>query len=186
MFKALKISFLFTAVLWAVRIFDTAHPSDLNQFGILPRIPESLPGILFSPLLHADFLHLISNTFPVFFLLFVVLYFYEKSAFPVFLTVWILGGLLVWSFGRDAVHIGASGLIYGFASFLVFSGIFRKNIKSILIAVLIVGMYGGMVYGILPLQSWISWEGHLAGAAAGAVSAYILRNKKQITGSEQS
>jgi len=175
--KAVKISLAFTALLWAVRLIDIFYPADLNQFGILPRTAESLPGILFSPLLHADFIHLISNTFPVFFLLFVILFFYEKTSPHVFLTVWFLGGLLVWSFGRNAMHIGASGLIYGFASFLVFSGIFRKNIKSILIAILIVAMYGGLVYGILPLQSWISWEGHLAGAAAGAVSAYLFRNK---------
>ena len=179
MIKSLKISIVFVLVLWIVRFIDIFIPADLNQFGILPRSPEGLFGIFFSPFLHENFAHLISNTVPIFILLTVTILFYKKIVLWVFFIVLLLGGFLVWCFAREAMHIGASGLVYGFASFLIANGFFRRNIKSISIAAIILFLYNGMIYGILPIHSWMSWEGHLFGAVAGIVSAYVFRKNRE-------
>jgi len=179
MIKSLKISIIFVLILWIVRFIDIFLPADLNQYGILPRSPEGLTGILFSPFLHENFAHLISNTVPIFVLLTVIIFFYNKIASWIFAIVLLLGGFLVWCFAREAMHIGASGLVYGFAAFLIANGFFRRNIKSVSIAAIIVFLYSGMIYGILPIHSWMSWEGHLFGAAAGIISAYVFRKNRE-------
>lgn len=165
----------FVLLIWIIQFVQWALDKSLSEFGILPRKLPGLIGILTAPLLHADFGHLISNTITLFLLLFGILYFYRSSAVKVFFIIYLLSGLFVWIFGRQAYHIGASGLVYGFASFLFFSGLFRKDKRSMALSLLIVFLYGGMVWGILPVSPEISFESHLFGALTGIACAFIYR-----------
>jgi membrane associated rhomboid family serine protease len=165
----------FVLILWIIHFVNWAIEKDLSSYGVLPRNVSGLKGILTAPLLHANLTHLFSNSITLFLLLFGVLYFYRCSAVKVFFIIYIFDGLLVWLFARESYHIGASGLIYGFASFLFFSGLFRKDKRSIALSLLIVFLYGGMVWGVLPTDPKISFESHLFGALVGIVCAFIFR-----------
>jgi membrane associated rhomboid family serine protease len=175
--ESLFYPFLFVFVLWAIRIFEYIFKIDLSHFGILPRSYIGLPGILFSPLIHGNFDHLLSNTLPLLILGIIIMYFYRRIAFEVFFWVYLMTGVWVWiSANSKGYHIGASGLVYGFLSFLFFSGVFRKDRRSIALALLVTLVYGGLVWGIFPLQPGVSWESHFFGALSGAICAYQYRN----------
>ncbi|MBV6477848.1 MAG: hypothetical protein HGGPFJEG_00592 [Ignavibacteria bacterium] len=168
-------SFVFVGFLWLIAFFEWASGIEMSTLGVLPRKISGLAGIFMAPLIHADFSHLISNSVTLFLLLFSVLYFYRGAALKVFFIIYLLDGILVWIFARQSYHIGASGLVYGFASFLFFSGVFRKDKRSVAISLLIVFLYGGMVWGVLPVKPEISFESHLFGAAAGFICAFVFR-----------
>jgi membrane associated rhomboid family serine protease len=125
--------------------------------------------------IHGDWNHLISNSLPLFVSLLSIFYFYKDAALKVFLFVYVLTGVLVWTAGREVWHIGASGIVYGFITFLFFSGIFRRDNRSIALALVVTFLYGGMVWGILPGWKGISWESHLFGAITGVAAAFIFR-----------
>jgi membrane associated rhomboid family serine protease len=175
MLKNIKISISFISVLWIIQIINFILHYNLNRFGIYPNSYPNLIGILFSPFLHGSFFHLISNTIPLFILLMILLSFYKNESFGVILIVIILGGLLLWKFGRPAYHIGASLLIYGLAAFLFLAGILRRNITSIIISIIIAIFYGGLIYGLFPNEPWISFEGHIFGALSGFICGIIYR-----------
>ncbi len=160
--------------MWLVFTVDNFLAFDLKVFGILPRTLHGTIGIITAPLIHGDSTHIISNTIPILFLGWALFFFYENIAPRVFYLCYFLTNILVWLVARPNLHIGASGLLYGLASFLVFYGIFKKDFKSILISVVVVFFYGGMVYGILPTQPGISWESHLMG---GIVGAFVAMNE---------
>jgi membrane associated rhomboid family serine protease len=145
------------------------------KLGILPRNISGLIGILTSPFIHGGFSHLISNTAPLVLTGLGIFYFYPKSAYKVFVIVYLGTGILVWLLARGVYHIGASGIIYGFVSFLFFSGIFRKDSRSIALALVVIFLYGGLIWGVLPVEKGVSWESHLFGAVVGAISAFIFR-----------
>lgn len=164
----------FTALIWAVFFWDWLSTSDLSRWGIVPRDLGGLWGILCSPFLHANFPHLLSNTFPLVILLGLVLATQERG-WVVVAEVILLGGFLLWLFGRPAFHVGASGLVYGLIAFLLVAG-FRQGRLGPAAAALIVGfLYGGtLVFGVLPsVGSEVSWDGHLFSAIAGGFLAYI-------------
>ncbi|MFZ1281698.1 MAG: rhomboid family intramembrane serine protease, partial [Ignavibacteriaceae bacterium] len=121
------------------------------------------------------FSHLISNTAPLIFMGLGIFYFYPKVAYKVFTIIYLGTGVLVWIFAREVYHIGASGIIYGFVSFLFFSGIFRKDNRSIALALIVILFYGGLIWGVLPIEKGVSWESHLFGAIAGIIAAFIFR-----------
>jgi membrane associated rhomboid family serine protease len=146
-------------------------------FGLYPRKFSGLIGIFTGPLLHADFPHLISNTLPLLVLGPIIYYFYRTIAFQVFFWVYLMTGVWVWAAGRDSYHIGASGIIYGFITFLFFSGIFRKDTRLMALSLFVTFLYGGAVWGILPFQKGISWESHLFGSIAGIITAYNFRKE---------
>lgn len=173
--------FYFIAVLWGIYLIDVFIPVDFTQFGIVPRTIKGLVGIIFSPLIHANLLHLSSNTIPIFVLLVVLYTFYKKEATTVIITSVLITGFLVWVFGRSASHVGISGLIYSLAAFLIVAGFLRKDFKSVLVSVFVVVLYGGLIWGIFPGKFWVSWEGHLFGAVAGILMAFYLfkRNKNR-------
>lgn len=182
MTKQITNSFKIIAILWAILIADIIIPIDLNQFGIIPRTIIGLRGIFLAPLLHSNLFHLISNTIPLFVLLIVINSFYSRISFQVIFLSVFFSGIFIWIFARSGVHIGASGLIYSLAAFLIASGIFRKSIKSLFISLVIIFLYGGLVWGVLPTKFRVSWEGHLIGALVGIFLAYIYRdNDKQVT-----
>ncbi len=170
--KRLKIPVLFVLTIWIVHLVTYLLNLDLGQYGVYPRRFFGLRGILFSPLIHSDFGHLISNTTPLLVLSALIVLFYRRVAIPAFLMIYFFSGLAVWAFARPAFHIGASGFIYGLVTFVLWTGIFRRNIKSIALALIVVFYYGSMIFGILPLREGISWEGHLFGALSGILASY--------------
>jgi len=171
----IKFVLIITAALWVVHVLDWIIPIHLKSFGIIPRTFKGLIGIVFSPFLHANIFHLIVNTVPLLVLCILLVIFYEKIALSVIGTVVVVGGGLVWLLGRSAIHIGASGVIYGIAAFLIAYGIMKKNIISIIVSAFVIFFYGGsMLTGLLPMRGFVSWESHLFSAVAGIFAAYIL------------
>jgi membrane associated rhomboid family serine protease len=144
--------------------------------GIHPRDVDSLFTIFTAPIIHASWNHLISNSIPVLVLGTVLFVIYNKTGIFIWLLIHIFTGLMVWAFARNSYHVGASGMVYGVASFLFFSGLFRLDTVSMAISALVALLYGGMVWGVLPLESGISWESHLFGGIVGVVLAYLFRN----------
>lgn len=175
--KAIGFTFAFIAVLWIIKLIENSLSTDFGYFGIRPRTLEGTIGIITAPLVHGDLTHLLSNTFPFILLCFGIFYFYDQIALEVFVWIYLATGFWVWVAGRDAYHIGASGLIYGLVGFLFFSGVFRKNSRSVAVSLAVLFLYGGMVAGIFPGDPKISYESHLLGSVAGVFCAFFFRNK---------
>jgi membrane associated rhomboid family serine protease len=176
MFLAMIIPGIFIALMWLVKITEVLLEINLSGFGIYPLTVKGLAGIVFSPFIHSDFNHLFNNSLPLFFLATALFYFYSEVALKVFSWSYFLTGLLVWLAGREAWHIGASGLVYGLASFLFFSGILRRHFRLIALSLLIVFLYGSMVWGIFPgIYKNVSWESHMLGFFSGVVLALWYR-----------
>lgn len=169
---------MFVILMWLVKIIEVLFELDFARYGIYPLSLSGLQGIIFSPFIHADFNHLFNNSLPLFFLGIALFYFYSDVALKVFIWTFFLTGLLVWFAGREAYHIGASGLIYGLASFLFFSGIIRRYFRLIALSLLIVFLYGSMVWGIFPdIYKNVSWESHMLGFFSGVVLAIWFRKE---------
>lgn len=173
--KKFLIPLIFPIVIWIVYLVSVLFNLSFVTLGVLPREISGLVGIFFSPLIHENFSHLFSNTLPLIVLGYGVFYFYPHAAYKVILLVYLLTGSLVWLFARTAYHIGASGIVYGFVAFIFFSGLFRRDNKSISLALVVIFLYGGLVWGIFPGQENISWESHAFGALSGIISAFIYR-----------
>jgi len=165
----------FVVLLWTIKILEMSLEFNLVSFGIFPRKFSGLIGIITAPLIHADFNHLISNSLPLLFLGIGISYAYPTISKKLFLGVYILHGLLVWIFARQACHIGASGLVYGFVAFLFFSGIIRRDNRSVALALIVTFLYGGLTWGVLPIKAEISWEAHLFGSLIGILFAFLFR-----------
>jgi membrane associated rhomboid family serine protease len=165
---------LFVGAIWAVYLLSFPFPT-LDQYGVIPRRAAGFFGIVAMPFLHANLHHLVSNTIPLCVLL-ILLAGSRARSWEVVVAISVLGGGLLWVFGRPAVHIGASGLISGLIAFLVLSGFLELRIVPLLIAISVGFIYGGsLILGVLPrLDSQISWDGHLCGAIAGGLVAYGL------------
>ena len=157
----------FLVLIWMIKISEAALEMRFTHLGLFPLEASGLKGILFAPLIHADFKHLFDNSVPLYFLSIAIFYFYRPVAYRVFFLVWFVSGLIVWLTARPAYHIGASGLVYGFASFVFFSGVIRNNIHLLAISLIVVFMYGSLIWGILPYDLRISWESHLVGGLSG-------------------
>jgi membrane associated rhomboid family serine protease len=169
---------IFVSVMWLVKITEILFETDFSRLGIYPLTARGLQGIVFSPFIHADFTHLFNNSVPLFFLSVALFYFYSEVALKVFTWTFFLTGFLVWIAGRDAWHIGASGLVYGLASFLFFSGIIRRYFRLIALSLLIVFLYGSMVWGLFPgIYKNVSWESHMLGFFSGVVLAVWYRKE---------
>jgi len=168
---------LFIFILWMAHIIALMTDFDARHLAIHPRHLDGIPGIIAEPLLHADFSHLFSNTVPLFFMLAALLYFYRPLALRIFGLIWILTGLWVWCFARESYHIGASGIVYGLATFLAFSGFIRGEHRLMSVSLLTIFLYGSMVWGVFPIFFHISWESHLMGALAGGLLAWYYRKE---------
>ncbi len=172
---ALKVSLYFVALLWVVTLLDWGLEMELTRFGVRPRSLPGLPGVLVAPLLHGDFSHLISNSLPLLVLGTGMLYLYPHSSLKVIPAVYLGPGLAVWLFGRPPLHIGASGLVYGLAIYILISGIIRRDTRAVSAAMLVFFLYGTLLWGLLPNHSSISWETHLIAALIGLVLALLFR-----------
>ena len=172
---------IFIGVIWAVFLLSLAIPS-LDSFGVVPRTLLGLVGIPAAPFLHANLHHILGNTIPLFILL-ALLAGSKARSWEIVIEVALLGGLLLWVFGRArhgrTDHIGASGLIFGLITFLMLSGFLERRAVPMIVAVLVGFLYGGtLLWGVLPsFGSQMSWDGHLCGAIAGGIVAYGLTRK---------
>ena len=173
--KSLIVPVIFILLIWLIKFFEVLSGISLGHYGIYPRHFSNIFGIISAPFLHANFQHLFSNSLPVLFLSVGIIYFYKVSAFRVILFIYLVTGILVWIIARSSYHIGASGLIYGFVSYLFFSGIIRRDKRAVTLALLVTFLYGSLVWGIFPLQRDVSWESHLFGSFSGIAAAFIFR-----------
>ena len=177
--KSVYATSIFVLIIWFIKIIEHLAEFDFGQLGILPRTLKGSIGILTAPLIHGDFYHLLSNTFPIIFLGVAIIYFYDRIALIVIALIYIMTGFWVWLAARDAYHIGASGVIYGMLTFLLLSGFIRKNIQALAISFIVLFLYGGtFATGLIPTDEAISWESHLMGAIAGIFCAVYFKNSK--------
>lgn len=177
-FGSSVVPFRVVFFMWLVFFLEYVYNWPLSEFGIHPRSIFGLIGIFTAPLIHGNVSHLVSNTVPLIFLGSTLFFFYPRIGGAVFFRAYFWTNTLVWLFARPANHIGASGLVYGLAFFLIFFGIFRRDLLSILISVLTLLLYGGVFYGVLPTDPMVSWESHLAGALVGITSAITFSSKR--------
>ncbi len=173
----LAVPLYLVVCLWLVFWFEVKNGYNFNNFGIYPRSLTGLKGILFSPFIHGDIKHLYHNSAPLFVLLFSLFYFYRRIAWKVFLYGTLLTGTLTWVIGRQSYHIGASGIIYLLFSFVFFSGILRKNYRLVAVSLMMIFLYGSMVWYVLPVKESVSWEGHLSGFVIGIIFAFFYRKE---------
>lgn len=167
---------LLVAVIWGVEIVNIVTGYALNQwFGLFPRSLAGLDGIVFMPVLHGSVAHAAANTVPLIVLGGLVAATLERGLWSVNAVIVGLGGLGVWILGARAIHVGASGLIFGWFGFLVARGLIDRRPIPLLVALAVAVVYGAMVWGVLPGQPGVSWEAHLFGALAGIAAAVLIR-----------
>ncbi len=171
---------LFVVIIWLVKLAEVIFHYNFVVFGIMPLKFSGLIGIFTSPLIHGDVAHLSANSVPIWVLMATLFYFYRPIAWKVFILTYFVTGLWVWFFAREAYHIGASGVVYGLATFIFLSGIFRKESRLMAISMFVIFSYGGLVWGIFPQlfpEKNISWESHLMGILAGLALAVYYKNE---------
>ena len=173
----LLVPMLAVLSIWTVFWFEVRFQINLNHFGIFPRTIQGLRGVLISPFLHSSVEHLYNNTIPLAVLSGALVYFYRSISGKVLLMGILISGLLTWLIGRESYHIGASGLIYVLASFIFFKGIFSKHFRLVALSMLVVFLYGGLLWYIFPIEAGISWEGHLGGFLTGLLFAFIFKTE---------
>lgn len=167
---------LFVLVLWLISIIESILGIDLYFLGVFPRSIKGIPGIILAPFIHSGFKHVFANSIPLLVMGSGIIFFYRSLSYKVFMIIWLVTGLCVWIGGRPSYHIGASGLVYGLASFLFFSGAIRRDPRLAAISLVVVFLYGGLIWGVFPIWPSISWEGHLFGGIAGFACAIAYKN----------
>jgi membrane associated rhomboid family serine protease len=169
------------AVLWIIECVNALLDYRLNRWGILPRTLSGLAGIPLSPFLHGSFAHLTLNTVPLVILGGFVVFQGTRIFLIVSLWIILLSGAALWLLGRSAYHIGASSVLFGYFGYLVARGWYERSVTALLVALLTLGLYGGIAWGVLPTRSYISWEGHLFGLLAGVLVARLATPQGQDT-----
>lgn len=165
---------LFVVLLWLIALLSYLTEAKLSWLGIFPRNFFGLIGVVTGPLIHADLLHLLSNSFPFVLLSGFILFQHRRTGADVLIFVYVLSGLLTWFIGRQAYHVGASGVIYGMASYLLFVGFIDRDRGSLAVSLAVLFLYSGLFYGLFPGEEHVSWEGHLAGSMAGFAAAFTF------------
>ncbi len=171
---SLSVSLFLLGVMWIIYFFVVTLSVDYSWFCLFPREARGLTGVVLMPFMHGSLEHIFSNSLPFVVLLTMLLYFSGKKSYQIAGFIWLLTGTLIWLIARQACHIGASGLIYGYASFLFFSGIISRKKDLMAISIIVIFLYGSLIWGILPQNDeHISWEAHLSGFIAGTLMAVI-------------
>ncbi len=174
-FQSIQIVFFVILAIWIVEFINLIFGHTFYVWGILPRNLDGLTGIVLHPFIHGSLQHTILNTLPLLVLGSFVAIEGRTKFLKVTILVVLIGGFLLWLLGRSSFHVGASLLIFGYFGFILSIAYYRKTISSILIAAVTIFMYGGLIYGIVPMNNQISWEGHLFGLIAGIAVARILK-----------
>ena len=181
MIKELRSSFLIpfflVSILGLIELGEVIFELDFVQFGVFPRKLSGALGILTYPFIHSDWKHLFNNSTALLVLGTMLYYFYRPVASKTLLWVYLISGVWLWIGGRPNFHIGASGIVYALFGFLFFSGLLRKHLKLMALSMLVVFMYGSLVWGIFPIDHKISYEGHLFGLVAGIAVAIAYRKQ---------
>ena len=181
--RALTVIGGFVALLYVIELVDTLLHHRLDQEGVEPQQTDGLLGIVFAPLLHGSWEHLIGNTLPLLVLGFLVLLSGVRLWLQVTAIVWVVAGVGTWLVAPpNTVHLGASVLIFGWLVFLLLRGFVSRRFGQILLGLAILFVYGGILWGVLPGQPGISWQGHLFGAIGGAIAALVLSERRQPSG----
>ena len=180
MLLAMVIPGSFIFIFWMIYLLEVSLDINLAGYGLRPREISQWFGILTMPFLHGGFEHIIANTTSFLVLGSLVFYFYNDNAIQIFVWAYVLSGIFTWIIGRDSIHIGASAMIYAFAGYLFTAGILSKNIRHTAIALIVVFLYGSMIWGIFPMNNNVSWEGHLSGFAVGIALTFMYRPPKYI------
>jgi len=168
---------LFVLIIWTVFWFEVRFGFNFSKYGVYPQTLKGLRGVVLSPFIHGDIQHIYHNTIPLLVLSTALFYFYRQIAWKVLFFGILISGLLTWYIGRPSYHIGASGLIYVLVSFTFFKGVFAKHYRLIALSLLIVFLYGSMIWYAIPLEKGISWEGHLSGLITGLLFALFFKKE---------
>ncbi len=168
----------FVVLIWVIELINFSIGHRLSDWGILPRTIKGLKGIPLSPFLHASLIHIMMNTIPLAVLGGFVILHGRQIFFEISIIIILVSGTALWLFGRSSYHVGASGLIFGYFGYLVLRAWYDRSLKSFIIAFVTVFLYGGIIWGLLPTFSRISWEGHLFGLLAGILAARLEKTKK--------
>ena len=171
------IPILYVFSIWFIYWIEIYFSFNFNKYGVLPRDIVGLRGVFFTHFIHSDANHLFNNSVPLFVLLLSLFYFYRDIAYKVIIFGGMLSGFLTWSIARESYHIGASGVVYLLFSFVFFSGIIRKHYRLVALSLIIIFLYGSMIWYVLPIKDGMSWEGHLSGFSVGLIFAVFYRNK---------
>lgn len=168
------VALSFTALLYVIELIDVILPMSLDDGGIMARSLPDLDGIAWAPLLHAGWPHLLANTIPVLVFAFLAMARGIGPWIAVTVTIWLVGGIGVWLTGPSGVvTVGASGLAFGWLAFLLVRGLFNRSFAQLAVAAVLLAIWGGMLWGVLPGQEGISWQGHLFGALGGVLAAWF-------------
>jgi len=178
--QSLKWALYVLALLWAITALDQLFSLHLTRFGLYPRSLSGLAGILFAPVLHSGWEHLISNSLPLLIGLSSILYIYPQAGKRALPIIYFVSSALAWVFARPSYHIGASGFIFGVLAFIFISGLLRRDLRSIAVSMMIWFLYASMIWGILPIREGSSWEMHLSGAITGVLLAFKYRHMDRI------
>ncbi len=187
--SSLMPSLLFLICIWGIKGLETLLDVRFYQLGIYPLNWANIFGVITAPLIHGDWEHLSSNSLPLLVLGTALFFFYRKIAFEVIGVIYIVSGIWVWLFASPGYHLGASGLIYGMAFFMFTSGVIRKKRETMALALLVVVLYGSIVWGLFPLDPKVSWQTHLFAAIIGVILAFYhargyFLNKKRFVPSD--
>ena len=175
--RAVEVGLAWVGALLLVEMIDFSMGNRLDAFGILPRVWIGLIGVVLSPLLHADFAHLMANAGPMALLLAILFSdsrYHPKSSLAL---IWLVSGLGTWLIGRNAIHIGASSIIFGLVSFLIVASLWMKSWRALFFSLIVFFLFGGLFYGIFNVHAGVSWEGHLSGALAGVWVAWVMHGR---------
>jgi membrane associated rhomboid family serine protease len=178
---ALALPLFSVIIFWLVKVIELSLDISLSEYGLRPRSFSQWFGIITMPFLHGSLSHLIANTSSFLILGTMLFYFYNKFSLQIIGLSWLIAGVLTWIIGRDSIHIGASGMIYAFAGYIFFGGLLSRDIRLMAISLIVVFMYGSMVWGMMPQNTGISWEGHLAGFLTGIILALIYKPESKST-----
>jgi len=172
--EVILLPFLFILSIWLVYWSEIRFGFRFNEYGVYPRTLQGLRGVIFSPFIHGSLKHVWNNTIPLFLLSAAVIYFYRSQRWTIFLIGWLGSGILTWIIGREANHIGASGFIFMLMSFVFFKGVITGYYRFVALSLIIMFLYGGMLWYLFPIERHISWEGHLGGFTTGFLLAVFL------------
>lgn len=173
----LLVSLVIVFLIWFIYWCEIQFDFNFNKFGIYPRDLIGLRGVIFSPFIHSNTSHLFNNSIPFIVLFNLLFVFYKDTSYKVLIFGSLFTGLLTWIIARESYHIGLSGVIYLLFSFIFFSGVIKKHFRLIAASLVVIFLYGSMIWYVLPIKDHISWEGHLSGFIVGFLFAFLFKNK---------